>query len=352
MIASIVGQALKKFYLIYIAALLLCRTRKTCTQMAEATGITHDVLWRALKHISKEGGIQIGLIEAAQALLNSKRKWWFILDDSMLLKPHAKKLRQAILDRCGATGKIEKGLVAVFIAITDGETVVPIAYRFWISRKQITQVEDYRKKWEIGLELLTEVATWLPCKNLLMDGAYANRHSLKILSELGFEYEARFRKNGVLIVNGMRRSVAEMLDHLIIGPWLYQGTRAIWQNLDVFVTAHKHRNKSGETITYTISNRQVSAAQHAKDYALRWGIEMFFRTAKQSLGLQQCASADVAVQHAHIQACFTAYLLLQRQRIKKRYHSVEEVLNTLRTRYSNCNLKELLRTDQLNFIFA
>lgn len=175
MIGHIVNETAKKFYLKYVLGLLLCTTRKTCTQMGESTDLGHDALWRALKQISKNGGIQEGLIEAALSLLNRKNKWWLILDDTMILKPHAKKLQKLVLDRCGATSKVEKGLVAIFLCITDGEIVIPIGYKFWISRKKITNPEEYRKKWELGLELILESSDKVRCKNLLMDGAFANR---------------------------------------------------------------------------------------------------------------------------------------------------------------------------------
>lgn len=334
MIGTIVKETVRNCYIKYIFGLLICRTRKTCTQMAEATGIGHDVLSRALKSISKSEGIQEGLIQAAKALLNPNKKHWLILDDSMILKPHAKTLQNRVLDHCGATGKIEKGLVAIFICITDGEIVIPLGFRFWTSRKLVANPADYRKKWEIGLSLITELDNKIPCKNLLMDGAYANRYFLQMLTNLGFEYEARFRKNGVLVAHGIKKSVGEMLDPLLIGPFLYRTVQASWQGLDVSVTAHKHRNTSGDKITYTISNRLTTASQHAKDYRIRWGIEMFFRTAKQSLGLQHCASANLDLQRAHINACITAYIFLQQQRLISRHSSVEEALHSFRHTYS------------------
>jgi SRSO17 transposase len=352
MISKIVNKTSKKFYLKYVLGLLLCKTRKTCTQMGQATELGHDALWRALKQISENGGIQVGLIEAALSLLNRKYKWWFILDDTMILKPHARKLRQAVLDRCGATGKLEKGLVAIFLSITDGKIVIPIGYKFWISRKQITNPEDYKKKWELGLELILESSDKINCKSLLMDGAYANRFSLTILSQWGFEYEARFRKNGALIINGTKQSVSQTLDPWLIGPLLYKTTRAIWQNLDVFITAHKHRNVSGDFITYTISNREVTAIQHAQDYRLRWVIEMFFRTAKQSLGIQHCASSAIAMQRAHIDACLLAFTFLQYQRLCRKYHSVEQALLFFRTAYFQNIHTAFTPADRLNHAFA
>jgi hypothetical protein len=352
MIGQIVNQTAKKFYLKYILGLLLCKTRKTCVQMGQATELGHDALLRSLKQISKKEGIQEGLIDAALFLLNPKNKWWLILDDTMILKPYSKKLQRIVLDRSGATGKLEKGLVAIFLSITDGEIVIPIGYKFWISRKQITNQADYRKKWEIGLELILESSDKINCKNLLMDGAYANRFSLKMLMQWGFEYEARFRKNGALIINGMKQSVSQTLDPWLIGPRLYKTVRATWQNLDVFITAHKHRNASGDLITYTISNRDVLPVTHAHDYQIRWVIEMFFRTAKQSLGIQHCASPDITMQIAHIDACLLAFTFLQYKRINHKYHSVEQALKSFRAHYLPRDPIAIKLADHLNHVFA
>lgn len=353
MIEFIVGEALKSVYKKYILGILICATRKTCTQMAEAIDTSHDILNRALREMSKNNhGLQKSLLSAALQLLNPKKKWWLILDDSMILKPHAKKLQEAILDYCGATGKVDRGLVAIFLCITDGEIVIPISYKFWINKKNIAP-ENYRKKWEIGIGLLQELPIDFKHKFVLMDGGYANRFSLKILSDLGFEFEARFRKNSIVIVDGKKCLITEHLIPRTLGPRIYATVHGFWQNQSLYFTAHKHKNHSGEyVITYTVSNHNATAKEHAQAYCIRWGIEIFFRTAKQSLGLQHCASASLNMQIAHINACIIAYVFLQEQRIRNRHSSVEDALYDLRIASKHKVQKALNDSDKRYHAFA
>lgn len=155
--------------------------------------------------------------------------------------------------------------MAIFLCITDGEIIIPISYKFWINKKNIAP-EKYRKKWEIGIELLQELPKGFKHKFVLMDGAYANRFSLQVLSDLGFEFEARFRKNGIVTVNAQRDLITKHLMPLMSGPRLYASVQGFWQGQSLYFTAHKHKNHSGEYIlTYTVSNRNTTAKEHAQD---------------------------------------------------------------------------------------
>ncbi|MBS1987137.1 hypothetical protein JST99_04370 [Candidatus Dependentiae bacterium] len=79
---------------------------------------------------------------------------------------------------------------------------------------------------------------------------------------------------------------------------------------------------------------------------------MFFRSAKQSLGIQHCASPDMAMQVAHIDVCILAFTFLQYQRIKYKYHSVEQALRAFRDAYFHDIHASLSSTDHLNHAFA
>lgn len=59
-----------------------------------------------------------------------------------------------------------------------------------------------------------------------------------------------------------------------------------------------------------ISNRFDIPYEALNTYVKRWCIEVFFRTAKQELGLTNCHSTSEAHHHAHIELLFTAETLL------------------------------------------
>lgn len=59
-----------------------------------------------------------------------------------------------------------------------------------------------------------------------------------------------------------------------------------------------------------ISNRHDIPLKAVGMYVKRWRIEVFFRTAKQELALEQCDSTAEAHQHAHLELLFATETLL------------------------------------------
>ena len=59
-----------------------------------------------------------------------------------------------------------------------------------------------------------------------------------------------------------------------------------------------------------ISNRVDAPEEAARAYAKRWRIEVFYRTAKQNLGLTSCCAQSEAAHFAHAELLFTAKALL------------------------------------------
>jgi hypothetical protein len=59
-----------------------------------------------------------------------------------------------------------------------------------------------------------------------------------------------------------------------------------------------------------ISNRVDAPEDAAGAYAKRWRIEVFYRMAKQNLGLTSCYAQSETVHFAHVELLFTAKTLL------------------------------------------
>lgn len=52
--------------------------------------------------------------------------------------------------------------------------------------------------------------------------------------------------------------------------------------------------------------------EHVEHYAKRWRIEMLNRTTKQSIGIGECFSRKLEIQHNHVAAVLLAYALVLR----------------------------------------
>nr|MBA3752545.1 transposase [Candidatus Dependentiae bacterium] len=92
----------------------------------------------------------------------------------------------------------------------------------------------------------------------------------------------------------------------------------------------KGKDKKGETsIVFLVSNFPDSSKEYIRIYKLRWGIEMFHRTAKQSLGLKNCQSTNRDMQKVRICNVFYIYAFLHHQKKLRKVSSVEFVIRSL-----------------------
>jgi hypothetical protein len=98
-----------------------------------------------------------------------------------------------------------------------------------------------------------------------------------------------------------------------------------------FITAQKRalRNGDYETVYIISNNGKHSAKEVIEIYDRRWKIEKFFRTAKQSLGLQECQSRLIARFEAHIAMVCIAYVHLEEIKINQKLDSPEDALKWL-----------------------
>lgn len=106
---------------------------------------------------------------------------------------------------------------------------------------------------------------------------------------------------------------------------------AYWHGIGLYFVAHLRINKNGtKSIIFIVTNYQAPPLEHVYIYGIRWEIEKFFRTAKQSLGLQDCSSRSIDKHKVHIYCVFLSYAFIQTERLPRRKSNVEEVVKSLR----------------------
>lgn len=103
--------------------------------------------------------------------------------------------------------------------------------------------------------------------------------------------------------------------------------------MQLHVTAIKRwTRKKGYFVIYQISNKKATARDHERFYSYRWNIEMFFRTAKQNLGLSDCQVRNINAQANHLKNVFLAYTILQCERKNKKLNNPEAALKRLKSK--------------------
>ncbi len=311
--------------LIYPVALLLSTSaRKSCEAMAVIANVSGDKLCRILK---EKTVTMHDLLNLAKKALAGKK--YLIIDDTIIKKIYANIIEGACDNYDSSDGSIYRSLCSITAVLTDGKTVIPIDQALWLSA-EFAQ-DSYKKKWEIAHELIARIRTEIPIHMLIADGLYATENMLTHCLRLGIYFEMRFHSNRIIEYKGTKGAIRELRDLELKGRRSTRTRLGIWKGMALYFTAVKRTSKTGNiTRVYQVSNFKTSAREHAQIYGFRWGIEKFFRTAKQHLGLNHCQAQSRIAQENHIMNVFFSYALLQIEKKKFSLKNVEAALKRLK----------------------
>jgi hypothetical protein len=229
-----------------------------------------------------------------------------------------------------------RSLCSIVAVVTDGKRAIPIDQSLWVSSEFIGD-NSYKKKYEIAFEMIEKLLPLIAIQKLVADGLYATKAMLEKCIQAKILFEMRFHSNRVIECNGEKAPIREIQNLMLNGKRNARTKKGTWHELELYFTSVKKISKTGRVIiTYQASNYKAFAQQHVQAYAYRWAIEMFFRTAKQYLGLNDCQAQTRKAQEAHIFYVFFAYALAQIEKIKKRLKNPEEAIKLLkRKKYDN-----------------
>ena len=77
-----------------------------------------------------------------------------ISDSSQLMKLYAKKIEHLSYDYNTCMKGVFKGITNVVLAWTNGKITIPLEFDFWVRKKQMKDINLYRKKTAISQELI------------------------------------------------------------------------------------------------------------------------------------------------------------------------------------------------------
>ncbi len=136
----------------YIQGLLSRIERANCVRIAERIGHSHDSLTRFLSRSVVDAEMHIRLLFFA--LRTQDRIGSIIIDDTTINKEFAKVIEGCSWVWSSAKEKVVFGYGLVVICWSDGETVIPIAWKLY-------DPESGRTRIDLAVELLATVKKWL-----------------------------------------------------------------------------------------------------------------------------------------------------------------------------------------------
>ena len=309
----------------YVKALVFCIGKRTFTNMANFLGISHDLVNRTLgQAVELEQEISSELVQIANA--HAKRsKGFLIIDDSNVSKKYSKEIEGVAKVYNCAEKRSGLGYCMVALCWSNGKVTIPIGFGYWIPEE--IAGDTYKTKIQIACALLEEFRTKVQFMYLVVDGLYFSQEMIRFLNARDIKFEARAHSTRKVEING---TTAQLKKHKGMRLRRNEHCRTVkgwWHGIRLFFTTHKRINKNGEfDIVYQVSNIDTTAKEHVLIYKKRWPIEKMFRTAKQSLGLQDCYARSIEKQRAHVLLIFYAYALLQNEMLNLGLKSVEDVI--------------------------
>ena len=327
----------------YPLALLLSSTgKKTCEALGRAIGKSGDTIIRLLKF---EHETSDQLIEFTKLVFQDK-DIYLIIDDVLIEKMYSKLIEGTSDNRDHSTGAVYRSLCSVAAMLSDGKCGIAVSHELWTSREAAQ--EGYKSKTQLAQELIEGITRKIKVKAVIMDGLYATEKLIKWMYQANICFEMRFHSNRVIKCDsGESFNIRNCPGLQLKGKKSSVTISAYWKKIPLFFTAVKRKSKDGYAILFQASNYLTSSVNHKLLYSYRWNIEMFFRTAKQHLGLNECQSRKLNLQKNHITNVFLAYALLQAKRIKQKLPNPETALRRIKQAIASIPMPPLLGIDQI-----
>ena len=299
-----------------------------------------------------------------------------VLDDTKVAHPHGKKIPFLcwLFDSSDKINIWCMNIVATTVVLKNG-LKFPLFWRIW--RKE-ESVDEKQTKIDLSKQMLLDIRRiytgilwvamdrWFLCKeffNWLTDHQYdwvtkAKRNTALYRKEIenitGRERFIPIKPSTLikevffkLLISGTKNELSAIsipniyikLPYRIVGKRGKEVTKyrytpiaaivAIRLKEDIEMMKDEFEKNKEDAATYRgayllISNRVDNPEGALDAYVKRWSIEVFFRTAKQELGLNTCHSTSESHHYAHIELLFTAETLLAYARWELNDKGVEE----------------------------
>jgi len=318
--------------------------KKTCAALARVYGNSGDSMLRMLEN---KAATKDDLIYSVRKFFGKKRLI-VIIDDTLIQKMYSLYIEGTCDNFDTSQSRTVRSICSVTAMLTDGKWALPIEQEIWMSRDYSTDL-TYKKKTELAQSLITSIAQEFSIRCVVVDGLYVTADMIDWCIRHNIPFEGRFHSNRVITTKtGNCAQVRECPELKLTGTKNCKVIEAYWKSFFLYITALRRFDAKGNpSVVYQVSNQKMSARAHVRLYEYRWNIEMFFRTAKQYLGLSDCQSRKLTLQQNHIKNVFFAYHFLQWERKLRHLKSPEGAFHLLKHKSLDGLIKALSRSGQI-----
>lgn len=306
----------------YSMALMSNESHKNCVSLAKKMNMTHDSIYERFKEPVKQREIiKKDLIKMAQEQFD-KNKVSLLFDDSRIAKVHAKDIDGLHFGFDGSTGDTNLGLQMVSALLTDGDIKIPIEIEAYITKK--IAGKNYKSKSELAHAIYSHMIKLFNIDIVIADAHYATKYLLSILYDVAQQFLMRFTCSRIVQIGkskGQLRKIFRLRrnEHIRMTQGVFDGKLLYFYII---------RLKTG-CLAYFVSLLPINIADLENIYKIRWNIEMFHRTAKQSLGWCDCQMRSIEKQQLHSFYVIHSYVIAELLRVKMKLKTTEDAIRAI-----------------------
>jgi hypothetical protein len=317
----------------FALSLAACSERRSYAGIARSLDVSYEYIYDYAKSIhDKSEQIMQAFIGKVKKYQTRACKGYVLVDFTRLAKSKDAQTPFTTWDRDGRINGVNNGFSVGFCAWTNGKITIPLSFSFWVNKKNAG--ESYIAKKDLVKALLIRLTNEIDFEEVIVDGEFATYDMLNFCADQDFDITARIARNRNVVTDDGTK--AQLQAHPALRLTKNKKSRtvgAFYCGRFYNFTTVKYRLKGGKKkIVFIISSKNRTSKEHVNTYKFRWNIEKFFRTAKQSLGLEQCQAQKIDQVINHINAVMVAFVALEEVKYLKKKRSPEAVLGILKSK--------------------
>jgi hypothetical protein len=306
----------------YVGALLACSTRKVCTNLAESVNESHDVIYREMDNFAESDDTQKMLHQIAHDQLD-RENIFLVLDDVKLAKMYAEEIEGLEVSYDASSKQSTLGLSMVTCLLTDRKHSIPVEAIPYVGKELAGA--HYKTKTELAQVITTSVKRHFNIRRFIADAHYSTKKNIPWLYEHQIAYLMKFARNKKVTIGDKYGPLNDILrlkknSHVASSHGELEGVPCYFYVVKI---------KDGSKIFF-ISNDLIPLDELLSLYRIRWKIEVFHRTVKQSFGMRDCQMRSMEKQRQHVLFVMHAYAIAECIRHKEEYENIETWLKIYR----------------------